>query len=462
METVLSISDSSMTHTKEATVPLERNHLQSFVASKSKYVVVSSMYRDRVKDPSPLDFECLTATQQDTIIDGHTIPILQVDTTTDPYTVSGSTYVFSINGIILSYSIDTIIVQVAVDVPSRIQYLIEYNNTIVKILGERKLSTYIWEFRVDPALQIDLFISSTVIIRSGYMNVASQVFVPYSERNVRLFKPNVPNSYFVGYSLIDTVTGVVYKIVSYDSYTSTITLTPPNISSPILSYIIVQHPSAFPIVNISTVVSNTVTFTPTLDTVPYIYKLYSYNINTRTLTQVELTSTSTFTYSSGTFTVGDNIYLAPVRSASYPLTGPTRTISPITCKQVECLGIYIPNAPIASSRGGTLNTYPYIVIELSQPQQSNLPTNVFQQNIPFYQTFICPMRDIAPNEDSAFIRLDGGMTRHTMVFYENQSIRVRIRTPDNEIIKYTRQDTPYPCPPDPYGQVTLVLSVTYT
>jgi hypothetical protein len=434
----------------------------STTPTSRNYIVLNSMYRDRSTYPSPCEFECSNASYQDTLIDAYTMPIVQVDLSDEVLMQTGTSYIYSLNGVIIApdtaMETNTLVIQLPQPVNLRTQFILEYNRFTARIRSSRKLGTLLWELILDEPLFIDIFLSSTVLVRSGYLTINSQVYVPYYERDARLFQPTVPDSYFVGYWLIDVDTGNQYNITAYNSYNSQITFTPSTASVPIVRYVIVQSPSPFPIVTASLVDPPLVTFVPTLQYIPYVHKLYAYNLSTRSIFEVTLQSVTSFTYLSGTVSIGDRIYLSPVRAASYPMLGSIRALSPIMCKRMECIGLYVPNMPIESSKGGTLTSYPYLMIEISQPQLSS-SMNVFYQNTPYYQTFICPMRDIASNEESAFIRIDGGMTRHNMVIYENQPIHVRILTPDNQVVRYTRQDTPYPCPSDPYAQTTLVFMV---
>jgi hypothetical protein len=421
-------------------------------------MLLNSAFRDRSNYPSPTSFECSTQRYKGSQFTTDQAPLLQVDVSYLPKSSIGSSWAIDIPIIIISPSTisttDRLVIQLPIASPSITGFYLVYQRDLYLIVRSSQLSSLTWDIIVNTPFEVDLSISGVGFVQSAYANNTTQTIAPWFERDVREFRVNVPDNHYTDLILTDVVTGSSYTITNYESESGRITYTPSSIS-PIYRYVISNKALNYPIDTVFGTTSSTIILTNAI-VEPVDSIVYVYNTNVRSMVQARVVdSTTLYTFTTHDSTPGDLIIICRVDINSFPLIQPV--IQPYLCREIECISLTIPNAPIESRLGGSISSQPFLILRVTT--QQNYTSNKMYSNVPFTVHFVCPMRDISTFNENAFIRIDGSTERINMYIGMRDSFHIDILTSDGLPLEYIKSDDPIPFPPDPYAQCTVLLRI---
>lgn len=431
------------------------------VSDTDHYMLLNSTFRDRNNYPSPTSFECSTQRYKGSQFATDQAPILQVDVSVLPINFTGSSWAIDIPIIIISPStvstVDRLVIQLPIVTPSITGFYLVYQRDLYLIVHSSQLSSLVWDVIVGTPFEVDISVSGVGSIQSAYANGTTQTIAPWFERELREFRVNVPDNHYTNLVLTDIATGLSYTITNYESESGRITYTPSSPST-VFRYVVSNKPLNYPIDTVSSTTSTTIILTNAISE-PVDSIVYVYNTTMRSMVQARVVDSTTLnTFTTHDSSAGDLVIICRVEVTSFPLIRPI--VEPYVCREIECISLTLPNAPIESRLGGSISSQPYVILRVTTQQTSSADTSSkMYSNVPFAVHFVCPIRDISTFSENAFIRIDGSTERINMYIGVRDAFRVDILTSDGLPLKYIKSDNPIPFPPDPYAQCTVLLRI---
>ena len=138
-------------------------------------------------------------------------------------------------------------------------------------------------------------------------------------------------------------------------------------------------------------------------------------------------------------------------------TGSVLSQQELVCYEVELLSLILPSETLNVAEGGNITYYPYVYVELSN-LCSGRNKNIIYSNNPnsTKATFKVPLFDVQDNP--VFIKVGGGMSQ-TIKFKPNDTLLFTIFMPNGQIFDTVLQDTVSPSETDPRVQVTATFGM---
>lgn len=142
-------------------------------------------------------------------------------------------------------------------------------------------------------------------------------------------------------------------------------------------------------------------------------------------------------------------------------TGSLVSSQEVVCYEVELLNLILPNAVLASGRGGRPIFYPYLYVELQQISSGGSANrNIIYSNNPhsYRMLFRAVVDDTPIPAISPFIKIDGDGMVHTIKFKPNDAFRFAVYHADGELFKTGFQEQFGPTAPNPLVQISACFA----
>jgi hypothetical protein len=120
----------------------------------------------------------------------------------------------------------------------------------------------------------------------------------------------------------------------------------------------------------------------------------------------------------------------------------------------------LPNVTLNS--GGRIAYYPYIYIEIDNVSStSSITKNTIYSNNPhtYKAVFKVPITDLNHPQQSPFVKLTGNGMKQTVVFKQNDDMRIAVKLPNGEVFKTSTSDTSFGNLPNPFLQISAVFGI---
>jgi hypothetical protein len=144
----------------------------------------------------------------------------------------------------------------------------------------------------------------------------------------------------------------------------------------------------------------------------------------------------------------------------FVFTGTMSAQSQAVAQEVGLNSLILPNVTLKS--GGRIAYYPYIFVEIENTSSSSSGTkNLIYSNNPFtYKAvFKVPITDLNHPSQSPFVKLTGNGMTQTMIFKQNDDMRVSIRLPNGDLFEPFSTDNLFGNSPNPRLQISAVFSM---
>jgi hypothetical protein len=134
------------------------------------------------------------------------------------------------------------------------------------------------------------------------------------------------------------------------------------------------------------------------------------------------------------------------------------TMSQDHCHEIRLINLILPNVSLKS--GGRASDYPFVYVDLQTYSSTGVSTSIYSNNPNAKQTlFIVPMSDNTPPSVNSFLTLDKSSMFQTIKFSLYHNLKFKIRLPDGTPLEMTTDDTISPNIPNPNLQVSALFSV---
>lgn len=132
----------------------------------------------------------------------------------------------------------------------------------------------------------------------------------------------------------------------------------------------------------------------------------------------------------------------------------------VRINSLELLSLQIPNRLF--KYGGYPVNYPFFFVDLINLSSEPRNDGLIYSNNPHVgrATFVCPVLDISTPAYSSFTKLDGNGFLVPFNIKTSDSLQLRIRAPNGQVLEDEIADTEPPIPPNPFLQVSAVFAVT--
>lgn len=142
-------------------------------------------------------------------------------------------------------------------------------------------------------------------------------------------------------------------------------------------------------------------------------------------------------------------------------TGSLVSSQEVVCYEVELLNLILPNAILASGRGGRPIFYPYLYVELQQISSAGSTNNniIYSNNPHSYRMLYRAVVDDTPIPAvSPFIKIDGDGMVHVVKFKPNDSFRFAVFHANGEPFKTVLDEQYSPSAPNPLTQISVCFA----
>lgn len=132
-----------------------------------------------------------------------------------------------------------------------------------------------------------------------------------------------------------------------------------------------------------------------------------------------------------------------------------------TCYEIELISLTVPNIPLKTGIGGTIEMYPFVYVEFSSVMQGTSAYD-FASNNPVvgkHIMFRVPVMWNYTTRESAFLTLDSHGQKNTIKFSTNDAFRFSVYLPNGELF-ITEQDYFSPSEPNPLLQISAMFSIS--
>lgn len=141
-------------------------------------------------------------------------------------------------------------------------------------------------------------------------------------------------------------------------------------------------------------------------------------------------------------------------------TGSISSQSQPSAQDITLNSLILPNVTLEN--GGRIAYYPYVYVELENISSSSSGTrNLIYSNNPntYKAVFKVPITDLNHPNQSPFVKLTGNGMKQTMVFKQNDDMRVSIRLPGGELFQTASSDNSEGQAPNPLLQVSVLFGM---
>jgi hypothetical protein len=141
-------------------------------------------------------------------------------------------------------------------------------------------------------------------------------------------------------------------------------------------------------------------------------------------------------------------------------TGSISSQSQPSAQDITLNSLILPNVTLEN--GGRIAYYPYVYVELENISSSSSGTrNLIYSNNPntYKAVFKVPITDLNHPNQSPFVKLTGNGMKQTMVFKQNDDMRVSIRLPAGELFQTASSDNSEGQAPNPLLQVSVLFGM---
>ena len=141
-------------------------------------------------------------------------------------------------------------------------------------------------------------------------------------------------------------------------------------------------------------------------------------------------------------------------------TGTMSAQSQPSAQEVTLNSLTLPNVTLQN--GGRIAYYPYVYVEVENVSSSSSGTrNLIYSNNPntYKAVFKVPITDLNHPNQSPFVKLTGNGMKQTMVFKQNDDMRVSIRLPSGDLFQSASSDTSNGQAPNPLLQISLLFGM---
>jgi hypothetical protein len=141
-------------------------------------------------------------------------------------------------------------------------------------------------------------------------------------------------------------------------------------------------------------------------------------------------------------------------------TGTMASQNQAVAYEVSLVSLTLPNVPLIN--GGRIAYYPFVYVELENNSSSSSGTkNLIYSNNPntYKAVFKIPITDLNHPLQSPFVKLTGNGMNQTMVFKQNDDMRVSVRLPNGDVFQPATPDNSYGNITNPLLQVSFLFGV---
>jgi hypothetical protein len=141
-------------------------------------------------------------------------------------------------------------------------------------------------------------------------------------------------------------------------------------------------------------------------------------------------------------------------------TGTMSSQSQAVAQEVALNSLILPNVNL--SNGGRIAYYPYVYVELENTSSSSGGTkNLIYSNNPhtYKAVFKVPITDLNHPTQSPFVKLTGNGMEQTIIFKQNDDMRLSIRLPNGTLFEPNSSDYLFGRLPNPRLQVSALFSM---
>lgn len=142
-------------------------------------------------------------------------------------------------------------------------------------------------------------------------------------------------------------------------------------------------------------------------------------------------------------------------------TGSLVSSQEVVCYEVELLNLILPNAILASGRGGRPIFYPYLYVELQQISSAGSTNNniIYSNNPNSYRMLYRAVVDDTPIPAvSPFIKIDGDGMVHVVKFKPNDAFHFAVFHANGEPFKTILDEQYSPSPPNALTQISACFA----
>jgi len=142
-------------------------------------------------------------------------------------------------------------------------------------------------------------------------------------------------------------------------------------------------------------------------------------------------------------------------------TGSLTSSQEVVCYEVELLNLILPNAILASGRGGRPIFYPYLYVELQQISSAGSANNniIYSNNPHSYRMLYRAVVDDTPIPAvSPFIKIDGDGMVHVVKFKPNDAFRFAVFHSNGEPFKTILDEQYSPSAPNALTQISACFA----
>lgn len=131
------------------------------------------------------------------------------------------------------------------------------------------------------------------------------------------------------------------------------------------------------------------------------------------------------------------------------------------CYDIELVSITIPNKVFACGNGGRCNTYPYLYVDLQNVSAGSSGSDIMYSNNPNSSKalFRAGVDDNVNYIISPFVRINGDGMVQRLKFKPTDALRMTVRLPNGELVRFLEKDTTSPLPPDPFLQISAIFGI---
>ena len=134
--------------------------------------------------------------------------------------------------------------------------------------------------------------------------------------------------------------------------------------------------------------------------------------------------------------------------------------SQAVAQAVTLNSLILPNATLYD--GGRIAYYPYVYVELENTSSSSGGNrNLIYSNNPhtYKALFKVPITDLNYPNQSPFVKLTGNGMKQTIVFKQNDDMKVSIKLPNGDLFKTSSSDTSPGNLPNPLLQISVLFGI---
>lgn len=128
--------------------------------------------------------------------------------------------------------------------------------------------------------------------------------------------------------------------------------------------------------------------------------------------------------------------------------------------EITLNSLTLPNVSLSS--GGRIAYYPYVYVEIDNASStSSVTKNTIYSNNPhtYKAVFKVPITDLNHPLQSPFVKLTGNGMKQTIVFKQNDDVKITIRLPNGDVFTTLQADNVFGNLPNPFLQISAVFGI---